>query len=196
MRFEKDKTYHVYNRSNNTLFYNERNYLFFLTKIKRLIVPVADILAWCLMPNHFHFLLVAKEEGCKLINELHRPNVQVLSKNIGTLLSSYTKAINKQKGQKGKLFSHNTKAKCLNDVRGNDNYVGTCFHYIHRNPLEAGLCNKVNEWQFSSFLDYARTRNGTLVNKNLAVEIINFDEESFVAQSYAIIEEYQLKNIW
>ncbi|MCK5170586.1 MAG: hypothetical protein KAQ75_11970 [Bacteroidales bacterium] len=59
MCFEKDKTYHVYNRSNNTVFYNERNYLFFLSKVKSQIAPVADILAWCLMPNHFHLLIVA-----------------------------------------------------------------------------------------------------------------------------------------
>ncbi len=52
MHFEKDKTYHIYNRSNNTVFFDERNYLFLLWKVKKQIAPIADILAWCLMPNH------------------------------------------------------------------------------------------------------------------------------------------------
>ena len=196
MHFEKDKTYHIYNRSNNMVFYNERNYLFFLSKVKKQITPIADILAWCLMPNHFHFLLVANEKSYESINESHRPNVQLLSKNIGAILSSYTKAINKEKGRKGKLFSHNTKAKCLNDVGNNYNYAATCFYYIHQNPLTAKLCNNLNEWKFSSYSDYAGLRNGTMVNKKLAFEIINYDKDDFSAQSRAIISEQKLKCIW
>ncbi|MCK5029269.1 MAG: hypothetical protein KAR57_06515 [Bacteroidales bacterium] len=196
MNFEKDKIYHIYNRSNETVFYNERNYLFFLEKVKILIQPVADIIAWCLMSNHFHFLLVANEKSCEFVNESHRPNVQLLSKNIGTLLSAYTKAINKERGRKGKLFSHNTKAKCLNDVNNNYNYAATCFHYIHQNPLTAKLCSNLNDWEFSSYLDYAGLRNGTLVNKELALKMINFDKENFSAQSYCVINEKYLKGIW
>ena len=165
MHFEPDKTYHIYNRSNQTVFYNERNYLFFLTKLNKLIKPISDIIAWCLMPNHFHFLIVADERSCEFIDEKHRSNVQLLSKNIGTLLSSYTKAINKELDQRGKLFSHNTKAKCLNDESKNYNYAVTCFHYIHQNPLNAKLCNKLENWKFSSYPDYAGLRNGSLIIK-------------------------------
>ena len=125
MYFEKDKTYHIYNRSNSNIFYDERNYLFFLSKVKQCIAPISDILAWCLMPNHFHLLIVANEKSCQLINENHRPDVQLLSKNIGSVLSGYTRAINNQLKRKGKLFSHNTKAKCLNDIDKNEKL---CFY--------------------------------------------------------------------
>lgn len=196
MHFEKDNTYHVYNRSNSTVFYNERNYLFFLSKVKKHIAPVAEILSWCLMPNHFHFLIVANEKSCQLINEPHRPSVQMLSKNIGSVLSAYTRAINKELEKRGKLFSHNTKAKCLNDDGNINNYIKTCFHYIHQNPLKAGICSDLQNWKYSSYLDYAGLRNGMLVNKELTFEMVNYDKESFAAQSLAIIDEQHLKGIW
>ena len=181
MHFEPDKVYHVYNRSNETVFYNDRNYQFFLSKIETLIKPVADIIAWCLMPNHFHFLIVANEKSCELVDEKHRPNVQILAKNIGTLLSSYTNGLNKEIGRRGKLFAHNTKAKCLNDGKNNYNYAVTCFHYIHQNPLKANLCNKIEDWPYSSFLDFGKLRNGSLVNKELAERMINFDNDNSIS---------------
>ena len=196
MHFESNKTYHIYNRSNETVFFDHRNYMFFLTKLNKLIVPYSHILSWCLMPNHFHFLIVAKDEGCKLANEKHRPNVQVLSKNIGTLLSSYTKAINKSNNRIGKLFAHNTQAKCLNDEINNNYFLQNCFHYIHQNPLRAKLCSNVKDWEFSSFLDYAELRNGKLINKELAYEMINYDKDNFEAQSNIIIEERKVKGLF
>ena len=196
MHFEEDKIYHIYNRSNETVFFNRENYLYFLTKVNRLIPPFADILSWCLMPNHFHFLIAAKSEGCRLTEEAHRPNVQQLSKNIGTLLSSYTRAINKKSGRKGKLFAHDTTAKCLNDEIENENFLENCFHYIHQNPLRAGLCKNLADWEFSSFLDYAGLRNGKLVNKELAFEMINYDKENFIAQSMVLVDERILEKLF
>lgn len=196
MHFEIDKVYHIYNRSNETVFYNDRNYIFFLTKVTELIKPVADIIAWCLMPNHFHFLIVANDISCDFVKEKHRPNVQILSKNIGTLLSSYTKGLNKEINRRGKLFSHNTKAKCLNDAKGKGSYALSCFHYIHQNPMNANLCKSLEDWPYSSFLEFAGSRNGSLVNKGLAEEIVNFDDDNFMNQTLAVLNEKNLKMIW
>lgn len=59
MVFEKGQLYHIYNQGNNRqrIFFRRENYLFFLGKAKRHIAPFADVLAWCLMPNHFHFMV-------------------------------------------------------------------------------------------------------------------------------------------
>jgi putative transposase len=59
MDFVNGQIYHVFNRGNNsqTVFYNRENYLFFLDKIRKSILPHADVLAWCLMPNHFHLMI-------------------------------------------------------------------------------------------------------------------------------------------
>jgi putative transposase len=63
MHFEKGNIYHIYNQGNNRqeIFFKHENYLFFLKKIQTHILPYADILAWCLMPNHFHLMVVVNE---------------------------------------------------------------------------------------------------------------------------------------
>ena len=63
MDFASGHIYHVYNRGNNsqTIFYTRENYLFFLEKLRKYILPHADVLAWCLMPNHFHLMILVKQ---------------------------------------------------------------------------------------------------------------------------------------
>jgi putative transposase len=206
MFFETDAIYHIYNRSNETIFYNRENYLFFTEKVKRLISPACSILSWVLMPNHFHFLIQATAESCKDANERHRPALQILSKNIGTLLSSYTLALNQQHGRRGSLFAHQTKAKILNESYpiGDSNrlaqfqldYATACFLYIHQNPVKAGLVSKLEDWEFSSFRDYAGLRNGKLIHKELAFGFINLDFDNFLEQSKVIVDENLMKKIY
>ena len=192
MHFEQGNIYHVYNRSNETVFFSEENYMFFLNKVRRFIYPNCDILAWCLMPNHFHFLIYANSKSIESTKENHRPSLQVLSKNFGTLLSSYTQSFNRfeKRKRKGRLFSHNTVAKLIEQEK--DDYLENCFFYIHQNPLRAHLVSKLENWEFSSFRDSAGFRNGTLCNENLAFQLIKLDSENFYEQSYAVIDEKYL----
>jgi putative transposase len=62
MIFKEGLIYHIYNQGNNRgrIFFTRENYFFFLRKIRQHILPFSDILAWCLMPNHFHALLIFK----------------------------------------------------------------------------------------------------------------------------------------
>jgi len=116
MHFEPNHIYHVYNRGNNKqpIFFTDANYLYFLKKIKTEWKKYADVLCYCLMPNHFHVMLVPNKDGCKNIvladKETHMQN---LSKKIGKSLSSYTKAVNTQNITSGNLFQKKTKAKLL-----------------------------------------------------------------------------------
>ncbi|MFA5463901.1 MAG: hypothetical protein WC265_07490, partial [Dysgonamonadaceae bacterium] len=59
MQFEQGYIYHIYNQGNNRqrIFFREENYTFFLQKMKKYLLPYCDILAWCLMPNHFHWMV-------------------------------------------------------------------------------------------------------------------------------------------
>lgn len=209
MHFEPETLYHIYNRSNDTVFFTRENYLFFLKRIKQYIYPNCRILAWVLMPNHFHFLIQATEESCQNIDEKHRPNLQRLSKEFGRLLSSYTQAINQQKNRRGKLFSHDTNAKNLNEIVFNDalsgsnrftlsqtDYVTSCFLYIHQNPVMAGLVTKLEDWEFSSFRDYAGLRNGKLVDYELAKNIVELDFNDFYKQSQVLVEDELLKRLF
>ncbi len=173
MIYESDATYHIYNRSNEIIFFTRENYLYFLRNVKKYVSPYADILSYCLMPNHFHFLIVVNEKGVEVSTKNFKNGVQILSKNIGTMLSSYTQAINKQEKRQGSLFAHTTKAKMLNDAK--NDYLLQCFMYIHQNPILAGLVDKLEDWEYSSYPDYIGKRSGKLINKKLALEMLNID---------------------
>ena len=195
MQFEVGQIYHVYNRGNNRqkIFFKEENYLFFLRKVRKLLVPNCEILAYCLMPNHFHFLIYAKEKTVSVDDK----GRNLFSEAIRKLLSQYTKAVNIQEQRTSSLFQQNTKAKKMqtkschehrgttvtscHDLHGTiiqDSAIN-CFVYIHKNPLEITNYNLEN-WKFSSYLDYAGRRNGTLCNKEFAYSLLGFQPDEFL----------------
>jgi putative transposase len=98
MQFVEGSIYHIYNRGNNKqlIFFKEDNYAYFRQKMLKYIYPNADILAWCLMPNHFHVLIHANQNTCKLVK--HAPiEINALTEGIRLLLSSYTKEYKNKK---------------------------------------------------------------------------------------------------
>jgi len=200
MYFEENYIYHIYNRGNNRelIFHSDENYRFFLRKIRREIQPISEILAYCLMPDHFHLLIQANNKSC----ESYRTNTgrmlseQTLVKKIALLLSSYTKAINKQENRKGGLFQPKTKAKQLNFSKGKIDYLFTCFQYIHQNPLHAGLVTKIENWPYSSFIEYLNRIENGLCNIGLIKEMLNFEEEDFYDLAYLKPDEHKLKDIF
>ena len=201
MEFETDRIFHIYNRGNNSqqVFFNRENYLFFLNKIRKYISPYGNILAWCLMPNHFHLMLevenlnlpVDDSQALTQSQGLTSTETKVISLNnsIGILLRSYTRAIQKQEKKSGSLFQRHTKAVCLNDPKLEPAYFNTafgtvinrsiseleypkvCYDYIHGNPLHHHLVENLCEWEFSSYPDYYCSRKGKMVNKNRAKEL-------------------------
>ena len=195
MQFQENSLYHIYNRGNNKqeIFFNEQNYLFFIEKTQKYLRPNCDILAWCLMPNHFHFLIYANESTSRLSKTFPIP-IFKMADDLGQLLSSYTKAINKQQGNTGSLFQQRTKSK---QVRDNlNNYSTTAFHYIHQNPLKAGLVNRLEDWKYSSFREYAGLSNASICNKTLANDILGLNPQTFVTDSYAVLNDDLVKNIF
>ncbi len=195
MHFEPDTIYHIYNQGNNRqpIFFKPENYLFFLQKMRKYLLPHGDLLCYCLMPNHFHWLFfvrevsVAKSSGDSP-GDFKSPGEyvpQTLNESIAILLRSYTRAINKQEGRSGALFREDTKAKdgwidgfiSLEDRRTRSQFWNdfgyTCFQYIHENPVKAGLVTHAQDWLYSSAQDYAGLRKGTLCNQSLAKELLN-----------------------
>jgi putative transposase len=90
---EPDYFYRIYNRGNNKgdLFFENSNYKHFLKLLKKHIVPIADIYAYCLLKNHFHLLIKIKSS-----EELSGTNKNKLSQPFSNLFNAYTKAINKK----------------------------------------------------------------------------------------------------
>jgi putative transposase len=187
MNFQKGLIYHVFNQGNNRqqIFFNQRNYLFFLRKMEKHLKPHADILAYCLMPNHFHWLLHV--HSVEILN--HKGVAKPLNNNIGILLRSYARAINIQEGRTGSLFRQRTKSKngLIQDVitidgpnaqeffkHGNE-YILQCFRYIHMNPVKAGLVSSPEDWPWSSAQEYAFSENGQqgICNLELGVKLLS-----------------------
>jgi len=187
MYYKQDCTYHIFNRSNEIVFYNRENYLFFLKKMREHILPYANILSYCLMPNHFHLILTVKPEGAAFFENKRLEELQILSRAIGTILSSYTQALNKQQGRRGSLFAHKTKAKILNDAK--DDYALNCFMYVHQNPLLAQLVKEIEDWEFSSFPDYIGKRDGTLVDKQLGLDTFQIEKSQLYELTYIMLQD-------
>ncbi|MBE9467233.1 MAG: transposase [Bacteroidetes bacterium] len=206
MNFEKGHMYHIYNQGNNRqkIFFEKENYLFFLKKIKTYITPYCDIFAWCLMPNHFHLMVLVREVELA-VNSTHEvtslshlvnssSKTRTLNNSIAIMLRSYTRAINKRRNMSGSLFREATKAECLNckkkispsffsnngvtkiNIQNTEReYPQVCFNYIHQNPVKAGLVKNAIDWEFSSAIDYAGLRDGKLVNLEVAKRHLNIN---------------------
>ncbi|MDK2979548.1 MAG: REP-associated tyrosine transposase [Bacteroidales bacterium] len=111
--------YHIYNHANGSdnLFRSDDNYRFFLKKFKQHVTPIAETYAYCLLPNHFHFLVRIKEEGVirstfpkfQTLEKINRN--KFISKQFSNFFSSYTQSFNKVNGRKGSLFYKNFKRK-------------------------------------------------------------------------------------
>ncbi|CAN5198476.1 hypothetical protein BH09BAC1_BH09BAC1_00230 [soil metagenome] len=197
MRFMPNEIYHVYNRGNNSqrIFITKANYQFFLGKIRKSLLSDCDIIAYCLMPNHFHLLLQAKEQGCKVEGE-DPMSVQSLTRKIGLLQSSYARAIQKQEGITGSLFQQKTKAKLIQtNAAPRSNAVAICLHYIHQNPLKAGLVGRLEDWELSSYRDYMGYRKDILCNVALGLELCGLDETTFSNDSNAVMRDEIIEKV-
>lgn len=194
MPIQPNEFYHVYNQGNNKqdVFFNRENKLYFLRKFRKLVVPTCEVIAYCLMDNHFHFLLYTNSKSIqeKLSGN---SNLNALTDGFRNLTSIYTQAINRQEKRTGSLFRNKTKFKLLEFK--SINYPFICFQYIHQNPFSAGLVKKLEDWEFSSFNDYAGFRNGTLCNQELAKDLIDFSDKDFYQESYSVIHEDKIKGI-
>jgi REP-associated tyrosine transposase len=194
MKINSKGIYHIYNRGNNQqpVFFSDDNYVYFLKKCHRYLKPFAEILAWCLMPNHFHFLMDITDASLEPVRSggIFMP---AITNGFRLLESSYAKGINKQLDRTGNLFQQKTKAKFTNKAK---DYPLTAFHYIHQNPVQAGLVKSPEEWRYSSYLDYAHLRNGTLCNKQKAVELFNLSEIDLYCETMKTIAGNVLKEIF
>ena len=101
-----------------------------------------ELLTYCLMPNHFHFLF----RICKVSDTLQSP-ISEFMKRIGI---TYSHKFNHDYQRVGPLFQGRYKVKELDS----DELVMHVSRYIHINPTMAGLVNKLESWQWSNINDY------------------------------------------
>jgi len=113
-------------------------------------VPLVDILAFCLMPNHFHFLIGERKDG----------NISVFMHRV---LVSYAKYLNLKYERRGHVFESKFHSKFIED----NEYLLRASAYIHLNPKGIrGFNKKERSYKWSSFQDYAvENRWGKLLER-------------------------------
>lgn len=141
-----------YNQGNNReiIFRSDDDYIEFLKLFRKFISPYCKVIAFCLMPNHFHFEIYATDDSIKM-KKVGNIFSTELANGFRLLQSSYAQYFNKKYERSGSLFRQKAKAKGMSD--GDQNYAYIAFHYIHQNPLTKGLVSKLEDWKFSSYCD-------------------------------------------
>ncbi len=146
--------YHVYNRGNNgsKIFFDDANYSYFLQLYQKYISPVAKTYAWCLMRNHFHFLIYLKEE--KEVNKSDfkystRSEVSAIdpSRQFSHLFNAYTQAVNKKYSRTGSLFEKPFERKRIDS----EDYLRKLILYIHNNPVHHKITSTIKSYPWTSY---------------------------------------------
>ena len=175
--FKPDHYYHIFNRGNNKqdIFLDDQDYLNFLKRLKFTlglsdqksglrITPLPlnsfSIVAYCLMPNHFHFLI--------------KQNAQVgIDRLVSRVCTSYGSYFNKKYNRVGHWLQDAFKAKVVDS----DEYLLHLSAYIHNNP------DNPFAYDYSSLPDILGKRAGQLCERSLLLNYVgNITEkyESFV----------------
>jgi REP element-mobilizing transposase RayT len=134
-----DAWYHVMNRGrrHEEIFLDSRDYQAFLDLLKAVSKMFnAQIVAYALMPNHYH-LLLRTPEG----------NINRIMRHVGGV---YTQTFNRRHGHDGQLFLGRYKA-ILVDA---DEYLLGLVRYIHHNPLKAGIVKTLEGYDWFSHRGY------------------------------------------
>jgi len=112
------------------------------------------------MPNHFHlFVEQTIEENS-------------ISIFLSSLLNSYVKAVNQKYERSGTLFESKTKSKQIKD----EAYFKWVIKYILENPVQAGLAECINDWEFTNAKDLLSMRSGTIADSNYVTSFFQSKE--------------------
>jgi putative transposase len=156
-----DGFYHIYNRANadDQLFTEEVEYYLFLKKYFSYSNLFFSTYSYCLLTNHFHFLVQVRPE-CELNRHLgmfkdDKSRSNYLAQHLGNFFNWYATYFNKKHFRKGSLFIHTFHRKLISD----QTYLNSIVCYIHANPVKAGLCRKPEEWKYSSFREFVYKPN-------------------------------------
>jgi REP element-mobilizing transposase RayT len=113
-----------------------------------------NIIAYCLMPNHFHLILKQRVPGA-------------IPAFIKQVCDGYAKAINRSLHRTGHLFEGPYRMKPV----GSDEYILHLSRYIHLNPVRAKLAARPEQWEFSSYRSYITDDDDSFVRTTVVMNI-------------------------
>ena len=71
-----------------------------------------------------------------------------------------------------------------------------CFHYLHRNPVNSSLVKELSQWGYSSYLDYAELRNGTLCDKELFFSLTGLNSDGVIIGGQTDLDDEYIKKFY
>jgi len=175
---EKGGYYHIYNRGNNKdkLFTSSEDFEFFLRKYFQYLNGYVTTYAYCLIPNHFHFLIQVKEEHL---------NGSAISNQFRKLFISHARRMNYKERRTGCLLTRNYRR----EKADSDSYLRNLVLYIHFNPVKHGLTENIIRYSYSSFGEYLGLKTGEIPT-NEVLEWFDGIEE-FLIQHHIVERERQ-----
>ncbi|PCI10747.1 MAG: transposase [Thiotrichales bacterium] len=141
--------HHITQRGNRRqkVFFMDSDYQYYKELLSEFCEKAqTGVLAYCLMPNHVHLILVPKDE-----NGLHQA--------IGEAHRRYTRHINFREGWRGYLWQGR-----FSSFPMDEDYLWAAVRYVELNPVRAGLCSYPEEWRWSSARAHVEGANDGLVN--------------------------------
>lgn len=142
------KLYHAMNRGNGrmTIFADDEDFAAFERVLEEALerYPAVELLAYCLMPNHWHLVLHPTEDG-------------VLSRFMAWLTLTHTKRWHKFRGTGGEGHLYQGRFRSFL-VQHGPPFVKVC-RYVERNALRAGLVAGAEDWRWGSLW---RWRSGSV----------------------------------
>lgn len=179
------KVYHVILKGINgqELFFEDSDRLKFLELLDKTKEKyVYEILAYVLMSNHIHLILLDKED--KLSQIMHR------------ICMIYAMHFNNRYKRNGHLFQNRFKNKCVNT----ESYLLNLQRYIHKNPQESGIC-KMEKYKWSSYKEYIGKAGIvdtefilSIFSEDRTIAIERFRHYNKKEDDNYEIEEYEMKN--
>jgi REP element-mobilizing transposase RayT len=168
-----DTFYHIYNRGNNRelIYFNDENYNYFLRLVKKYISEIGEVYSYCLLPNHFHFLIKIKEIN-NIPEKFKKDNAMILHQPFSNLFNAYTKAINKQENRVGSLFQKHFKRL---EIKSTEQLVNTMI-YINTNSSHHSIMD-YKQYHFSSYNALVSDKE-TDVKRQKVIELFD-DLENF-----------------
>lgn len=135
---------------------------------------LVDIVAYCVMPTHVHFILRQNEKD----------GISIYLKNIK---DSYTRYFNTKHKRKGPLWEGRFKNVLVSD----DEYLLHLSRYVHLNPVTSCLVGKPEDWKYSSLSEYTSPGkgNGGICEFNAMLDVIPADYKSFIDDRIAYQRE-------
>ena len=206
--FNEHGIYHIYNRTNNNekLFLSDENRLFFLKKYKEYLSPCLDTYCWCLLPNHFHFLIRMKSHkaifdsvSTKTIGDRSITEKRFLENGCSAgeltehafqrFFQSYSLAFNKRYQRKGNLFYKPFKRVKVDK----ESHFTQAIVYIHANPVRHGLMKDFTKYTWSSWQSYLSDTPTHLLRD----EVINWfgNKEQFIKAHKDLTQYYYKSDI-